>query len=250
MVQTFRRLAQGPFEDDRVLLEGEHLFAEAMRANVHVSLVLTSEPDTPLVVRAQAAGASVYHSSRAVIEAASPVHTPAGIIAIARWSPSSVERVLDASPALVLGIVDVQDPGNLGSIIRSADALGATGVVATPAGADPRGWKALRGAMGSTFRVPVARAPLPALIDEARRAGLRIAASTADGGRALEASALVEPVLVLLGNEGAGLPPDIVASADVKISIPMRDGANSLNVGAAAALVLYEARRQRQGRTK
>jgi TrmH family RNA methyltransferase len=221
-----------------------------MRANLRVTLVLTSEPDTPLVTRAQAAGASVYHTSRTVIEAASPVHTPAGIVAIASWSPAPLARVWSSSPALVIGIVDVQDPGNLGSIIRSADALGATGVVSTPAGADPRGWKALRGAMGSTFRLPVARAPLSTIVDEARRAGLRIAASTADGGRALESMSLVEPVLVLLGNEGAGLPGDVISKADMKLSIPMREGANSLNVGAAAALVLYEARRQRQSRSK
>jgi len=242
----FRRLAQGTFEDDRVLLDGEHLLAEALRAELRVSLVLTSETDASVVARARAAGAVVHDASAHVIEAASPVRTPGGIVSIAHWSPAPLDRVWNPRPAFVVGIVDVQDPGNLGSIIRSADALGATGVVTTPAGADPRGWKALRGAMGSTFSVPVARTPLDAMIAQARTNGLRVAATTTDTGRALDAVSLVEPVLVLLGNEGAGLPRDVVASADLSISIPMRAGANSLNVGAAAALLLYEARRQRR----
>src|SRR5262245_6588559 len=147
VVQVFRRLARGPFEDDRVLLDGEHLFGEALRAKLRFALVLTSDPDASLIARAQGAGAAVYVASQHAIEAASPVNTPMGVVSIAHWTPATIESVWNPSPALVLGVVDVQDPGNLGSIIRSADALGATGVITTPAGADPRGWKALRGAM-------------------------------------------------------------------------------------------------------
>jgi TrmH family RNA methyltransferase len=247
-VQACRRLARGPAADGSVLLDGEHLLIEALGARVPIRILLTSDPDSPLSRRAAAAGAAVYQASRDAIEAASPVRTSSGVVAIAEWAPAPLDAVFSMSPALVLGLVDVQDPGNLGAVIRSADALGASGVITTPAGADPGGWKALRGAMGSTFHLPVARAALADAIRAARLRGLRVAAATAGPGQPIDRAALVEPLLLLLGNEGAGLPGAVTSAADVTLTIPMRTGANSLNVAVAAALLLYEATRQRQAR--
>ncbi|HUF48060.1 MAG TPA: RNA methyltransferase, partial [Vicinamibacterales bacterium] len=132
-----------------------------------------------------------------------------------------------------------------GSTIRSADALGATGVAALGATADPSGWKVLRGSMGSAFRLPVARGTLAAALAAARQAGVCVLATTSAGGVPVADADLTPPSLVLLGHEGTGLPADLVAAADGVVSIPMRAGVDSLNVAVAAALVLDEARRQR-----
>jgi TrmH family RNA methyltransferase len=145
----------------------------------------------------------------------------------------------------VVGLVDVQDPGNVGAVIRVADALGATGVGVTERSADPGGWKALRGSMGSAFRLPVARLDLATLLAEAGRAKAQVAAAVARGGTEPALAWLSRPTLLLLGHEGAGLPDDVLRKADLRVTLPMRAGVDSLNVSVAAALVVDEARRQR-----
>jgi TrmH family RNA methyltransferase len=147
----------------------------------------------------------------------------------------------------VLGLVDVQDPGNAGAVIRSADGLGATGVVMIGATADPASPKTMRGAMGSSFRIPVARASLGEAMRSARTAGLQVVATTAPsaGATDLHAADLTGPLLVLLGNEGAGLPAQALRTADLQLSIAMRPGIDSFNVAVTSALILYEARLQR-----
>jgi TrmH family RNA methyltransferase len=174
------------------------------------------------------------------------VRTPSGIVALARWRTSGLPEVLGRQEGPCLGLVGVQDPGNVGSAIRAADALGASGVAAFEGTADPRGWKTLRGAMGSSFRVPVARGTVHEAIGAATRLGLAVVASVAEGGTPIERAALGSPALLLVGSEGAGLPPDIVAMAGHRVTIPMRPGVDSLNVAVTAAILLFEARRQRQ----
>lgn len=246
LVQQCRRVADGTGDAGVVLLDGAHLVEDALQAEVRVHTLLTTSPDSPLARAAQAAGTDVHPVTESVLDAASPVHAPAGMVALADWIPAALEDVLRSAPALVVGLVDVQDPGNVGAVIRSADALGATGVVCGDATADPGGWRALRGAMGSTFRLPIARAAVERLIDSARKHGIRVAATTAQDGTHLASTSLQDPTLVLVGHEGAGLSPEIAKHADLRIRIPMRPGVNSLNVAVAAALVLYEAARQRE----
>jgi TrmH family RNA methyltransferase len=228
-----------------VVLDGEHLVVEALDARLPVEIVLSAGAKSAVVARAQTSGALVYDASDAVIGAASPVRTPSGIVALTRWAPVAIEDAFRERDALVLGLVDVQDPGNAGSAIRAADALGATAVAALGATAHPGGWKALRGAMGSTFHLAVARGETEAAIAAARGRGLQILATVAGGGTPVENADFRKPTLVLLGGEGAGLPEDILSMADMAVTIPMRRRVNSLNVSVAAALVLYEARRQR-----
>lgn len=198
--------------------------------------------------RARQAGAAVYEATASVLEAASPVRTPSGIVAIARWSTAAPEAVFSHAPALALALVEVQDPGNVGSVIRGADAFGATGVVALGGTANPAGWKALRGAMGSTFRVPVARGDVDDVVRLARARGVRVIATALGTGTPIDAIDWRAPALVLLGSEGAGVPSTLLEHADVRATIPMRPGVDSLNVAATAAIILYEARRQRAER--
>jgi TrmH family RNA methyltransferase len=157
-----------------------------------------------------------------------------------------MERVFERAPSLVLILDRVQDPGNVGAIIRAGEACGATGVITTPGTADPFGWKALRGSMGSALRLPVARAD--SIDDAARaasRAGVRVYASVPREGTSLTSADLTGGLALLLGGEGAGLDAAAIASADERITIPMRPPVESLNVATAAALILYEASRQR-----
>ncbi len=251
-VRAIRRAAADPAAASGAVLDGAHVIREALSAGLTVRTVIISPEflnrapaEADLVTEAARAGATVYQATAAVLEAASPVRTSSGIVALADWSPAPLPAALDPSRALAIGLIDVQDPGNVGAVIRSADALGATGVLALDATAHPGGWKALRGAMGSTFRLNVARGRSAAALAAARAAGVRVLATVAAKGTPVERCDLTTPSLVLIGNEGTGLPPAIVADADDRISIPMRAGANSLNVAVTAALVLYEARRQR-----
>jgi TrmH family RNA methyltransferase len=132
--------------------------------------------------------------------------------------------------------------------VRAAEGCGATGIVVTTGAADPFGWKALRGAMGSTFRMPIATGhSLDAVLSAARTAGLRVIATTAVGGTPLPACELRGDCAIFLGAEGPGLPASVVAAADERLTIPMRAPVESLNVAVSAALILYEAARQRAG---
>lgn len=244
VVRRCRDVARGG-DPELVLIDGEHLLADALDAGIPIEVVLTDGRAAALAGRARAAGASVYEGTAGVLEAASPVRTPSGVVALARWRTADLRDVLERRPQCCLGLVGVQDPGNVGSAIRAADALEATGVLALEGTADPRGWKTLRGAMGSSFRVPVARATASDAIAEARARRLSVIASVATGGTAIDQTDLSAPSLILVGSEGAGLPPDLAALADRRITIPMRTGVDSLNVAVTAAIILFEARRQR-----
>jgi TrmH family RNA methyltransferase len=174
------------------------------------------------------------------------VRSSSGIVALAD-RPANPDGRIYTGRALVLIAVDVQDPGNLGAIIRVAEAAGATGVVAAGVSADPFGWKAVRGSMGSALRLPLSATPRvePAL-DEARRAGCRIIATVPRNGVAVEAASLAGPAAILIGGEGSGLPAEVIRDVDERVTIGMEPPVESLNTAITAALVLYEARRQRQ----
>ena len=181
-----------------------------------------------------------------VMEAMSPVTSPSGFVALAERPTVTLDEVMARRPQLVLGLVDIQNPGNLGAIIRTAHAGDATGVVTTGECTDPYGWKALRGAMGGTFRIPVVRRAAPmSLVAHARSCGLEVVAIVARGGTQLYDVDLTRPTLAMVGGEGTGLPQDLVSAADGALSIPMLGAAESLNAATAAGLVIYEAFRQR-----
>ena len=250
IVDRFRRAARRAPSEACVLLDGEHLIRDAVAAGVTLDVAIATHerwrelPDLVATLREQVLPVALYVAAAGVLDAASPVKNPSGIAALARWQPAALEDTFAGSRSLTVAAVDVQDPGNFGAIVRSADALGATGAIATGATADPAGWKALRGAMGSTFRLPVARAMLESTLSAARSAGASIYAAMADG-TPVDQVDLTGPTLLLLGSEGMGLPDSALEESNGRIAIPMRAGVNSLNVSVTAALLLYEARRQR-----
>lgn len=249
-VQKARKIARG--DDQLSLLDGWHLVGDAIEAGIAIeALALTDEVAEP---RARAClerlvrdGAQVLRVSASVMEALSPVRTPSGVVALAR-QPSIDERQLTTpAPALVLVGVGMQDPGNVGATIRAAEAGGATGVWLIGESADPWSWKALRAAMGSTFRLPVLRTrDIGDACARLRSHGLRLVATVPRSGLPMHEVDLRLPTALLLGGEGAGLSADLLAAAEMGLSIPMRTPVESLNVAVAAALLVYEARRQRQ----
>jgi TrmH family RNA methyltransferase len=226
-----------------VLLDGEHLIEEAMRAGVPVEAVLTDGQHRALDRTFEARGIICHAATAPVLAAASPVRTPSGIVAIAAWTMTGLDEVFTRAPALVVGMVGVQDPGNVGSVIRSAHALGATGVLALDGTADPAGWKALRGAMGSAFHLPVGAGTVDDAFYQAAARHVDVVAMVAHGGTPLPQARLSPPILVLVGNEGHGLEPSVAARATHRVHVPMQAGVESLNVAVSAALALWEIRR-------
>lgn len=254
LVARFRELARGRGADGAVLLDGEHLVEEAIDAGLTLETVAFAERVIDsrrdgLVARLERTNADLVRAPEQVLTAMSPARQPSGIVAIARMHPSSLDDVLREQPALILVLAGIQDAGNVGAIVRAADGCGATGVVATEGTADPFGWKALRGAMGSSFRMPTAvKQPLAATIARLKAAGIAIAATVPRDGQAPAKAALTRPIAVLLGAEGAGLSHDLINSADVRLTVPMRPPVESLNVAITAAVILYEASQQRSRR--
>ncbi|HSK09970.1 MAG TPA: RNA methyltransferase [Vicinamibacterales bacterium] len=253
LVAACRAVARGRHDQaSRLLLDGPHLLMEALASGVAIEVavlaerLLSVEEGERLQRTLDAAGVETLSASQTVIDALSPASTPSGVVAIAVRPGTSLARVLARAPQLLVVALDVQDPGNVGAIIRAAEAGGATGVVLGGASADPFGWKALRGSMGSALRVPLVHGlPFPAVAGAIRDAGARVLAAVVRGASSAYESDLAGPVAFLLGGEGPGLASDAVAASDAAVAIPMAPPVESLNVAVAAALLVYEARRQR-----
>jgi len=240
-----------------VLLDGEHLVREALACDIPVEIAAFSDKQLANVLSPLARvardvkkrGGRVLSVSDSVLAAMSPVQHPSGVVAIARARAADVRVVMSATAdlPLVLVLAGIQDPGNVGAIVRAAAAFGASGVIAIESSASPFGWKALRGAMGGTFRIPIAsRGTLPDVTAAAEQHGVRLVAAAPRGGTALPKLNLRVPTAIVLGSEGAGLPPATMAAMQATVTIPMHGPVESLNVAIAAALILYEATRQRR----
>ena len=250
LVARFRAAARRAETADVTVVEGATLLDEAWHAGWAIEVAAFSERALDDALIARLFERLTPPSSRVVVaervlQAMSPARTPSGVVALARTVMRDLDSVFAGDRPLVPVAVDVQDPGNLGGIVRAAEAAGATGVIAAGACADPYGWKALRGAMGSAFRLPVVRvSDASEAVHACRARGLRILATSLEGTR-LDGVVLDEPCAVLLGTEGTGLPPHLLAAADVRLTIPMQPPVESLNVAVAAGIILYEAKRQR-----
>lgn len=250
LVARFRAAARG--ETELLFLDGAHLVAEALNAGVRlheavIAATATSRPEIfALTAQLTTQGVALAAASAVVMSAISPLRSPSPIVALAERPAGDETRAYRGTPLLIVA-VDVQDPGNLGAIIRVAEAGGASGVIAAGACADPFGWKALRGSMGSALRLPILLRPDPAAaVDDARRQGCRILATVPRTGRSMFDANLTRAVAILIGGEGQGLPASLVDAADERMTIPMHEPVESLNAAVSAGLVVYEARRQRK----
>ncbi|NOT28249.1 MAG: RNA methyltransferase [Acidobacteria bacterium] len=253
-VRACRDLAARPDPDGaRVLLDGVHLIRDAHAAGCEFEFVgITSSrldahtEERDLAEQLESAGAPVFDVTDSAFSALSPVRTPSGMVAIALRTPTDASSIAQHPGGLVLVVMDIQDPGNLGAVIRVAEAGGASGVLVAGASAHPFSWKALRGGMGSTLRLPVACvSDAESCLQELRRAGFRTVAAIPAGGREPDAIEWTGPVALVLGGEGAGLPDAVTLACNEHVTIPMATSVESLNVAVAAGIVVYAARRQR-----
>jgi RNA methyltransferase, TrmH family len=248
IVQRFRAAARRD-ADAVLLLDGAHLVTDALGAGIRVreaAVAADAESDpeiATLVARLSRAGVETVSAIAPVMAALSPVRSPSAIVAIAD-RPSRGAAMFDGQPLLLVAY-DVQDPGNLGAIVRVAEAGGATGVVAAGASADPFGWKALRGSMGSTLRLPVTVEKGPCSFAGMRARGCRVVATAPRSGQSLFDVDLTGPLALVIGGEGGGLSPQHLVDADAVVTSPMCAPVESLNAAVTAALLIYEARRQR-----
>jgi RNA methyltransferase, TrmH family len=254
IVREFRALADAPDPAGaRLLLDGVHLVRDARAAGIALDVVAVAaarldvdSEESALAHELERDGIDVVAAADAVFAALTPVQTPSGIAAIGRRVPSAAREICGTGQPFIVAAVDVQDPGNLGSIVRAAEAAGVTGMFVTGASANPFSWKALRGSMGSALRLPiVAGIGIDAVLTCMTRSGLRTIASVARGGVLPDDVDWRGGVGLFLGGEGAGLPDSVVARCDQRTTIPMTAPVESLNVAVAAGVLAYAARRQR-----
>jgi RNA methyltransferase, TrmH family len=185
--------------------------------------------------------APVHLVTERAAKALSDTVTPAGLVAVCVMPAAPLADVLADAPRLVVITVEIGEPGNAGTVIRIADAMGAAAVILAGHSVDPYNGKCLRASAGSIFAIPVVVEPdARAAVDAVRGTGLQVLATTVDGETSLPDADLARPTAWLFGPEAHGLSADIADGADHRVRIPMSGGAESLNVAAAAAICLYQ----------
>jgi RNA methyltransferase, TrmH family len=254
IVAAFRTLADEPDPTgSRLLLDGAHLVSDARSSGLQFETVavaaskLTSQTEEGLLARRlESEGIDVVEAADAVFDALSPVKRPSGIVAIAGRSAISAPEICARSDAFVLAAIDVQEPGNVGAVLRAAEAGGVTGALVCGLSANPFSWKAVRGSMGSALRLPIAAdMSTHQAFTLMRKSGVRTIAAVPRGGQDPDAIDWRGKVGLLLGGEGPGLTDEAIALCDARVTIPMAGGVESLNVASAGAILVYAARRQR-----
>ncbi|MCR2764871.1 RNA methyltransferase [Microbacterium sp. zg.B48] len=229
------------------LLEGPQAAREALAYRPETVLELFATPSAlerhgDLRDSARDSGVEVVFTTEAVLDAMADTVTPQGIVAVARQTPTSLRDIFAAAPRLVAICEEVRDPGNLGTIIRAADAAGADAVILTGRTVDPYNPKVVRATTGSLFHLPVAvGVDLVNAVERARAAGVRVVAADVGGGDFVAARPLLaEPTAWLFGNEARGLDEDALALVDLSLRLPIYGRAESLNLATAASVCLYE----------
>jgi TrmH family RNA methyltransferase len=228
----------------RFLAEGPNLVEAALRRGL-VSEVFATEAAYDRF-GSMLADAPVHLITEKAAKALSETVTPVGLVAVCEVPQQTLSDVLASAPRLVSVAVGISEPGNAGTLIRIADAMGAGAVVLAGHSVDPYNGKCLRASTGSIFSIPVVEEPDPAAAVAAlREAGLQTLATTVDGEIDLDTAEplLSAPTAWLFGPESQGLPADVAALADRRIRIPMPGNAESLNVAAAAAICMYQSAR-------
>ena len=255
--KPLRRSAPVETENDGII-EGRNAVAEALRAGTPIDKVflLKGEVDLPLrqlANQARQQGAVLAEVDRHKLDAMSRTHAHQGIIAVAAVREyASVEDLLQAArdrgePPLLVVCDELSDPHNLGAIIRTAEAAGAHGVIIPKRRSAGLTAVVAKTSAGAVSHLPVARvANLPSLLKQLKKEGLWIFGAAADGPVSLYEADLKGPAAIVIGSEGSGMSRLVAETCDVLVRIPMKGKLNSLNASAAAAILLYEAVRQRR----
>ena len=248
--QLRRALAQpGRDSGEMAGIEGPKLLEEAIRAGLRVICVFVAQGSENLrEVRALPAETEILLLPKELLDSALTTEAPQPVAALVEQPDWTWAHVLGErkSAALVVVVAGIQDPGNLGTILRSAEAFGADGVIALPGTVSAWNPKCVRASAGSVFRVPLIATSVPECFTNLREAGARILTTTVEAAEPLDMVDLTGPVAIILGNEGNGVPDVVTRQADVKVTITCPGAVESLNAAVAASVTLYEAARQRR----
>jgi TrmH family RNA methyltransferase len=230
-----------------VAIEGDHLLAEALRSGMVIKTVFVSERrEVPKIVPR---GVEVLRLTDEVFESIVETRSPQGVAALIVPPIPTIDALMRGTP-LILIAVGLQDPGNMGTLVRSAEAFGASGVLTTPGTVSAWNQKALRASVGSVFRMPVVAATVEEIAALKSRGVRLLAAVGSDDYETVAAQEMdfSTGCALMIGNEGAGLTAEWMELADARVTIPCPGPVESLNAAIAGSLLLYEASRQRCGR--
>jgi len=233
-----------------VAIEGPHLLEEAARAGLRLKTVfLRMGNEGVSELNADNTGVETLLVPADIFDSVVQTETPqpvAALVEMPDWTWSHVVRGRGAWDPLVLVLAGIQDPGNFGTILRSAEAFGATGVVALPGTVNAWNPKAVRASAGSIFRMPVLSLELKECLRDLREGGMRILTTTVHGAEPADMINFTGPVALVIGSEAKGVPDEIARHADASVTIPCPGPVESLNAAVATSVLLYEACRQRQ----
>ena len=240
-----------PTKDGYIAIEGIRILEEAIRSGLRFQAVFFSEAGRAHAQRLLPQIASHVETlllPDEVFSSAVATETPQGVAALVKPKDVKLEEILGESDEglMVIGLAGVQDPGNVGAIIRSAEAFSVRAVLLGEKTVGQFNSKVVRASAGSVFRQPVMRVRLQETTAMLKQRGLRVVATSSHKGRALDEVDLTGPLALVIGSEGAGVPPEILSQADELITIPHSPRVESLNAGIAASILLYEAARQRR----
>lgn len=227
------------------LVEGPHLVEEALGCGRVETLILEEEKDVPSWLDSIPNPVQQILVSSSVMKKIGETETPQGIVAVVRMEK---EPLIPSEGFLYLLLDRVQDPGNLGTLIRTADAAGFDGVVIGKGSADPYNGKSLRSSMGSLFHLPVFQIDAIKYLQDLRRnfPEVKIIGTSLQESRPYDGVSYEGSTVVVIGNEGSGVSPEVLKLADQNVIIPIYGKAESLNAAIAGSIIMYEAARQRK----
>jgi TrmH family RNA methyltransferase len=237
----------------RFLVEGYREIGRALEGGVEVEEIYVcpelylGENEPALVAGVAATGAEVVPTSETPFRKVSYRDRPDGLLAVACQFATNLDRLDPTPPALLLVVESIEKPGNLGTMLRTAEAAGAGGVIVCEPTTDPFNPNVVRASIGTLFRVPLAVASTPETISWLRNRGITSLAATPAGARPHHATDLTGPVALVIGSEQYGLTDAWLHGADGRVVIPMRGSVDSLNAAMSAGILLFEALRQRAG---
>ena len=244
-LKELRQALSAPGRGPLAAIEGPILLAEALRAGLRIPTVFAAEDSEPLLATLPLPPETeILLAPREILNSALSTESPQSIAALVEPPNWSWHDLLQ-NKKIILVLAGLQDPGNLGAILRSAEAFGATGILSLPGTVSEWNPKAVRASAGSLFRLPLLHATWEDALARLRAAKIPILAATAHKAKPATQIDLTKPAAFLIGNEGNGIPPEIEAQADAAITIPCPGPVESLNAAVAASILLYEAARQR-----
>ncbi len=250
-LKELRRALSKPGRDTHGLagIEGVNLLEEALRADLNVPCVFVAQDAQDRLNGVKlAAGTEVLLVPRELLDSILQTEAPQPVAALVEAPDWTLAHILGPgrqTAPLILVLAGIQDPGNLGTLLRSAEAFGASGIISLPGTVNEWNAKAVRASAGSVFRVPLIAASADECFIILRAAGVHILTTTVRAAEPADATDLTGPIALMIGNEGSGVTDNLAAHADAAVTISCPGAVESLNAAVAASILLYEAARQR-----